>query len=68
MSSSRCRVLVVEDHSDTCELMVRLLRDSYDVTTAECYESALRVAETGPPHVVVTDVGLPGLSGLDLMR
>jgi CheY-like chemotaxis protein len=61
-------VLVVEDHYDTCDLMVRLLRGSYDVVTAECYESALRAAETHVPHVVVADVGLPGRSGLELMR
>src|SRR6266550_6161900 len=68
MGATPCRVLVVEDHSDTCELMVRLLRDNYDVMTAKCYDSALRAAEASPPHVVVADVGLPGRSGLDLMR
>jgi CheY-like chemotaxis protein len=66
--SSPCRVLVVEDHSDTCDLMVRLLRGRYDVVTADCYEEALRVAESGPPDIVITDVGLPGRSGLELMR
>ena len=68
MGDSLCRILVVEDHSDTCDLMVRLLRDRYDVVTAKCYESALRAAELQPPALVVADVGLPGKSGLELMR
>ena len=64
----RCRLLLVDDHADTRDLLVRLLGTRYDVATAGCYDSALAVAEVTPPDVVVADVGLPGRDGLALMR
>jgi CheY-like chemotaxis protein len=62
------RVLLVEDHADTRDMLVRLLSDSFDVRTADCYDSALHSAAEATPHVVVTDVGLPGRDGIALMR
>ena len=63
-----CRVLIVEDHVDTRDLLVRLLSDAYDVRTAGCYESALTAAAEAPPQVVIADVRLPGKDGVELMR
>lgn len=62
------RILLVEDHADTRELLVRLLSPSFDVRTAGCFDSALTSAAEAPPHLVVTDVGLPGRDGVSLMR
>jgi CheY-like chemotaxis protein len=64
----RCRVLLVDDDDDTRELMARLLSRDYDVTAADCFDAALATAEARRPDVVVTDVGLPGKSGAELMR
>jgi len=67
--SDRCRLLLVEDHPSTREMLVRLLAPEYDVMTAGCYESALAATEAKTPHLVVTDVGLPGgRDGITLMR
>ena len=63
-----CRVLLVEDHEDTRHLLARLLSTAFEVRTAGCYESALDSAAETVPHVVVTDVGLPGRDGVALMR
>ena len=64
----RRRILVVDDHADTRDLLVRLLARRYDVATAACYDSALASAAAATPQVVITDVGLPGRDGMALMR
>ena len=66
--STACRVLPVEDHIDTRDMLARLLSSDYDVRTAQCYDSALSSALQAKPDVVVTDVGLPGRDGVMLMR
>ena len=65
---SVARVLLVEDHRDTAVLMTRLLkRYGYQVSTADSVASALSAADTQPFDLVVSDIGLPDGSGLDLM-
>ena len=58
------RILLVEDHADTRDLLVRLLAPSFEVRTAECFDSAMASAAESRPHLVVTDVGLPGRDGV----
>jgi signal transduction histidine kinase len=65
------RVLLVEDHPDTCRVMERLLRgEGYTVTSAGCVSAALLALEraTISFDILVSDIGLPDGSGLDLMR
>jgi PAS domain S-box-containing protein len=63
------RLLVVEDHPDTLAAMAQLLEMfGYTVRTADSVASALQVAEGETIDVVVSDIGLPDGSGLDLMR
>ena len=67
--SAPLRILLVEDHEDTARVMSRLLRTyHYDVTTAGDVTSALRIAASEPFDLVISDLGLPDGSGLDLMR
>lgn len=65
------RLLFVEDHADTSAIMSRLLASmGYNVTTADGVTAALRAfdASSCPFDVVISDIGLPDGSGLDLMR
>jgi PAS domain S-box-containing protein len=63
------RVLLVEDHPDTLAAMAQLLElFGYTVRTADSVASALQAAEGERVDVVVSDIGLPDGSGLDLMR
>jgi CheY-like chemotaxis protein len=66
--SSQRRLLIVDDHEDTRQILVRLLKGAYEVSVARCYDSALAQAAQAPPHVVVSDIGLPGRNGVELMR
>jgi two-component system response regulator AtoC len=62
------RVLVVDDE-ENLRLVVRsfLKRDGYEVETAESGEQALAMVETFGPDVILTDVRMPKMGGLDLL-
>lgn len=63
------RILVVEDHRDAAESLSMLLRMlGHRVMMAFDGHEALTVAETFAPHVVLCDVGLPGLNGYEVAR
>jgi len=63
------RVLVVEDEPATLRLMARLLRGlGHAVTTATTIAAAYAAFEAGEFDLLVSDIGLPDGTGLDLMR
>jgi two-component system phosphate regulon response regulator PhoB len=62
-------VLVVEDESDIRELLrYNLARDGFAVTCAASGEEGLKAARTQLPDLIVLDLLLPGMDGLDLCR
>lgn len=66
---SGLQVLLVEDHRDTRMSMEFLLRKSgHQVVSAESAQAALELATKQKFDVVITDLGLPDRSGLELMR
>ncbi len=68
-SSSRAQLLVVEDHQDLQELLVHnLTREGYGVATASSAEEALKQVRSQPPDLIVLDLMLPGIDGLDFCR
>ena len=63
------RVLLVDDEPDQLALLRAMLTPAgMDVSTAESTEQALTVMRRAPVDVVVTDIHLPGASGIDLIR
>ena len=63
------RVLLVEDHQDTNRSLTRLLqRRGYQVESAVDVKSALDLTAKHQFDVLVSDLGLPDGSGLDIMR
>ncbi|MBN9121800.1 MAG: protein kinase [Planctomycetes bacterium] len=67
LDPGRPRVLLVEDDPSVRALMLVLLQDQYDIREAEDGEAALAEILQDPPDLAVVDVGLPGLSGTDLI-
>jgi PAS domain S-box-containing protein len=66
-ASRRLRVLLVDDHEDTRYVLRRLLFE-HDVRSAGCVSDALEEAALYDFDLLVSDIGLPDGSGLDLMR
>jgi two-component system phosphate regulon response regulator PhoB len=65
----RPRILVVDDEPDLLELVRHhLARERYDVVTAADGEAALREATRRVPDLVVLDLMLPGMDGLEVCR
>jgi CheY-like chemotaxis protein len=62
-------ILVTEDHEDSLEAMARVLRrKGHTVHTARSAEEARDLADTHHCDLLVGDIGLPGRSGIELMR
>ena len=62
-------ILLVEDHEDTLKAMSRLLRKlEHRVTTATCVSGAIKAADNEKFDLVISDVGLPDGTGLQLME
>jgi two-component system response regulator AtoC len=62
-------VLIVDDELNIRRVLAAMLkREGYDVTTAADGEQALAVLQKTPVHVVVTDLVMPRLGGMDLLR
>jgi CheY-like chemotaxis protein len=63
------RVLLVEDHADTARVLARLLRgNGHKVSAAHTVAEALAAARSQPFDVLVSDLGLPDGTGIDLIR
>ncbi len=62
------RVLVAEDEEDLRGFIVAVLKDTYLVDAAENGATALKMLEKNRPDLVLTDVMMPEVSGLDLCR
>lgn len=63
------RVLVVDDEQALAGMVASyLVRAGYDVAQAHTGPAALEAAREGAPDVVVLDLGLPGLDGIEVCR
>jgi DNA-binding NtrC family response regulator len=63
------RVLVVDDEVNARTALAELLRDEgYEVETAADAFKALGKYEAFTPHVVVTDLKMPGMDGIELVK
>jgi PAS domain S-box-containing protein len=62
-------ILLVEDHADTARVMGRLLRRlGHTVETSDTVATALAMVSAGNYDILLSDIGLPDGTGLDLMR
>ncbi|WP_456419167.1 response regulator, partial [Thermovibrio sp.] len=65
----KCRVLLVEDDRTQRELLTELLEEEgFSVTSASSGERALDLFRKEHYDAVITDVRLPGMSGLELLQ
>jgi DNA-binding response OmpR family regulator len=69
LAQATARVLVVDDDSDTCSLIADILiEDGYEVEAFTIAEQALKALETDRFDLVLADIKMPRISGVDLLR
>ena len=63
------RILVVDDEPDAVELLLEFLTaKGYDVITASDGEEALRQVKEHRPHLILLDVRMPKLNGMEVLK
>jgi len=63
------RILVVDDEASIVEIVTLYLRRAgYEVESTDNGETALTMMEASPPNLIVLDLMLPGIDGLEIMR
>jgi DNA-binding NtrC family response regulator len=63
------RILIVDDDPGQRSLLNSFLQDQgFKTVVAECGERALELLRSGPFDMMISDVRMPGLSGLDTLR
>ena len=63
------RVMLVEDEADSYEIITAVLKEwGAEVTTASSAPEALVVLGSVQPDVLVSDIGMPGMDGYELIR
>ena len=69
MNTSDFRILLVDDEPDIIEfLSYNLKKEGYHVFTALTGEEGIAVARKETPHLILLDVMMPGMSGLDVLN
>mgnify|MGYP006292574713 CR=1 FL=1 len=65
----KATILVVDDEGDILELLrFHLVRENYDVVCAETGDQALEMVKKQTPSLIILDLMLPGIDGLDLCK
>ncbi|MFO1500224.1 MAG: response regulator [Verrucomicrobiota bacterium] len=66
---AKARILLADDNADMREYVQRLLiQQGYEVTAVADGEAALLAARARPPNLVLSDVMLPNLDGIELVK
>ena len=69
MQKKEARILVVDDEPDVLELVVfHLKKEKYKVAIADNGDKALKIAREQVPNLIILDLMLPGISGLEICQ
>jgi len=65
---SPARVLIVDDDVETCALLHEIMeKEGYDVCMTHDGQTALDLMTGKPPDVVLSDIQMPGINGIELL-
>ncbi len=66
VESDNYKILLVDDEIDILEFIsYNLRKEGFLVTTASNGEEAIRIARTELPHLIILDVMMPGMDGIE---
>jgi two-component system nitrogen regulation response regulator NtrX len=62
-------ILIVDDEESICQTLGGILKDEgHEIITAASGEEALRIVDEDPPHLVILDIWLPGIDGVEVLK
>lgn len=64
----RPHILIVEDNDSIRRMLAELFEGMYEVTTAVDGQDALEKVEEASPHIILSDVLMPRMSGIELVK
>ena len=63
------RILIVDDEVEICSMLNDHLRDlGYETFTATTGEKALRLVKEARPHLMLLDIRMPEMGGVEILR
>jgi len=66
---SRTKILVVDDEPTICSMMnVFLTQIGYEVRTVNSGDDAITAFDEDPPEMVLLDISMPGIRGIDVLQ
>ncbi|HWN96374.1 MAG TPA: hybrid sensor histidine kinase/response regulator [Methylomirabilota bacterium] len=68
VASDLPQILVIDDEIGPRESLRMLLKPNYQVHTADCVEAGIKLLKEKQPDAVITDIRMPGASGIDGLR
>ena len=68
VASDLPQVLVIDDEMGPRESLRMLLKPNYQVYTADCVDAGIKLLKEKHPDAVITDIRMPGASGIDGLR
>jgi signal transduction histidine kinase len=68
VASDLPQVLVIDDEMGPRESLRMLLKPNYQVYTADCVDAGIKLLKEKKPDAVITDIRMPGSSGIDGLR
>ena len=68
MPAKRASLLAVDDTPENLDILVGLLQEDYRVRVATNGERALKLAAREPPDLILLDIMMPGIDGLEVCR
>lgn len=68
-ANSEIQVMVVDDKRGSREALEKMIaKEDYRVSIAHDAETALEIFDTEPAHLVITDLKMPGMDGISLLK
>ncbi len=69
MQKQQARILIVDDEKDLCDILFRMLkRNGFRPIVANDGQKALEMIQLGMPEIVLLDVMMPGMDGMEVLR
>jgi CheY-like chemotaxis protein len=66
---SNWNILIVDDDFSVRDILLQKLKlGGYNCNEADCAEKALDLVHESSPDVVITDIKMPGMDGIELLR